>query len=58
MADEHPRLARIRSLEQKLRARDGKKEFKDSCEEIRQQIANLKAAHSEELRNLEKEAGE
>jgi len=54
MTDLHPRLARIASLKAKLKARDGKAEYKVSNEEIRQQIANLEKAHAEELANLER----
>lgn len=52
MTEEHPRLARIKSLKAKLAARSGKTEYRDSCDEIRQQIANLEKAHEQELSNL------
>lgn len=52
MSDEHPRLARIKSLKAKLAARQGKGEYKQNCEELVQQIANLEKAHAEEQANL------
>jgi len=52
MADENPRLVRIKTLEAKLRARKGKPGYERNCEEIVVQIDNLKKAHAEELENL------
>lgn len=46
---EHPRLIRIRDLETRLAARDGKPGYEQACDEMRQRIANLKSAHEDDM---------
>jgi hypothetical protein len=45
-SDTHPRLQRIAHLERKLASRDGKPGYERNCEELAEQIANLKRAHA------------
>lgn len=45
-SDTHPRLKRIADLERKLASRDGKPGYERNCEELAEQIANLKRAHA------------
>jgi len=46
---EHPRLARIRELETRIAARQGKPGYEQSCDEMREKVENLKRAHAEDM---------